>query len=101
MSQANLQTVGIESLQAFVLAVASVASKQNFDLLLAGGDSGQFTAWIAVKVINQVAPAAPAKCVLPIYRHADYEETILFDNALFKKRSCGRLPTQSKSSKKF
>lgn len=83
MDKAKLRNVGLESLDKFVLAVAKVAKKHKFNILLAGGDSGQITAWIASEVMNQVAPPAPTKCVLPIYRHADYKETILFDNQVF------------------
>lgn len=83
MDKAKLRNVGLESLDKFVLAVAKVAKKHKFNILLAGGDSGQITAWIASEVMNHIAPPPPTKCVLPIYRHADYKETILFNNQVF------------------
>ena len=68
------------SLSLFVKEVRQAISETTYDLILAGGDSGNIMAWITKAVYEHLEIASPQIIVLPIYRHADYAETILFDN---------------------
>lgn len=70
------------SLALFVKELHKVISELHYDLILAGGDSGNIMAWIT-NVVYEMLQVSPSQIVtLPIYRHADYAETVLFDNKI-------------------
>lgn len=73
------------SLQSFVLCVRSALKANHYDLLLAGGDSGNIMVWITQQVYKHLSQPAPKVVVLPTYRHVDEAETILFDNRVLSK----------------
>lgn len=68
------------SLKLFVETAGKAISHTQYDLILAGGDSGNIMAWITNALYEQMGIIAPSTLVLPVYRHADYAETVLFDN---------------------
>lgn len=68
----------------FVQMVRQAATNNKYDLILAGGDSGSIMTWITNAVYENLNISPPPRIVLPVYRHADYAETILFDNKTLK-----------------
>ena len=70
------------SLALFVKELHRAISKTPYDLVLAGGDSGNIMAWITKTVYGRLQVSPPPIVTIPIYRHADYAETILFDNKI-------------------
>jgi hypothetical protein len=72
------------SLNSFVATVQKAIKSSDYDLILAGGDSGSIMAWITEVIYTELGKVAPQKIVLPSYRHSDDAETILFDNRIFK-----------------
>jgi len=82
----DLGKIGEESLLSFTLAIKKVIQKHPFDLLAGAGESGQIAVYIAGEVYRQLGLIKPQTLVAPIYRHANEEETILFDNRTLHKR---------------
>lgn len=72
------------SLALFVREVNRAIEAQAYDLILGGGDSGNIMVWITQEVYVELQVNCPDTLVLPTYRHADYAETVLFDNRLLK-----------------
>jgi len=84
MKNLDLGAIGRSSLESFVKTIQYllVSEKRNFDLLCGPGDSGYITIKITETVYDLLGLESPPTLVAPIYRHKDYEETILFDNSL-------------------
>lgn len=76
----DYDTLAYNSLALFVKELHRAIQKVSYDLILAGGDSGNIMAWITNVVYETLRISPPLTITLPIYRHADYAETILFDN---------------------
>jgi hypoxanthine phosphoribosyltransferase len=77
--------IGKESLSAFCNKLCRLIKSQKFDLIMGAGDSGQAMIWITKEIYKILDEPIPKTIVLPIYRHADEAETILFDNNIFAK----------------
>lgn len=84
MTDFDYDTLAHDSLRLFVEAVSTAISGKKYDLILAGGDSGNIMAWITNAIYDEKGLSAPQTIVLPTYRHADYAETVLFDNRILK-----------------
>jgi len=69
-----------DSFNCFVSNVAKTIDARHYQLVLAGGDSGSIMAWLTLAIYEYLNKKAPRVVVLPIYRHSDYKETVLFDN---------------------
>ena len=80
----NNDEIGKESLSAFIITLRNLIKQgSNFDLIIGAGDSGQAMVWIANEIFETSGKNMPKIIVLPIYRHADDAETIVFDNNYF------------------
>ncbi|MEI6498805.1 MAG: hypothetical protein WCO23_02495, partial [bacterium] len=77
--------IGKESLSCFYARLKELISRNKFDLIIGAGDSGQVMAWITREIFKALDTEIPQIVVLPIYRHADEAETILFNNNIFTK----------------
>jgi hypothetical protein len=83
MSKENINREdAARSLAAFVAAIKRL-DLRSYDLVFGAGDSGQIMAWITRTIYEELGIAEPPFIVMPIYRHADEAETILFDNNIF------------------
>ncbi len=76
-----------ESFAAFVKTVAANVEKHHYDLILAGVTLAIIAAWIANQVFSTLQGEAPPTSVIPVYRHSDEAETILFDNRIWRDKS--------------
>lgn len=84
MTNFDYDKLAHNSLRFFVETVSATISGTKYDLILAGGDSGNIMAWITNAIYEEKGLSAPETIVLPIYRHVDAAETVLFDNRIFK-----------------
>jgi hypothetical protein len=79
----SLGEIGYESLEAYVKELQSLLGedKNQYDLLVGGGDSGQIVVKLAKLVYEHLGLECPPALLLPTFRHSDYEETIPLDNS--------------------
>lgn len=75
--------IGKKSLIAFSETLNKLLRLEKFDLIIGAGDSGQVMVWLVKEIYKVLSQKLPETIVLPVYRHADEAETILFDNNIF------------------
>jgi len=84
MTDFDYNKLAHNSLNKFVATVYKAINDNEYDLILAGGDSGNIMAWITEVIYQELRLAVPKKITLPTYRHSDEAETIIFDNRILK-----------------